>query len=80
MAGACLRQIDFLDEEIALIDRDIARQALDCEEIRRLMTLPGVSAVTATAFMSAVGDVSRFPTPRHLARTNPKYLRDLQGG
>jgi transposase len=66
MAAACLRQIDFLGQEIELVDRDVARQALDCPEIRRLMTLPGVSAVTATAFMAAVGDISRFPSPRHL--------------
>jgi transposase len=66
MAAACLRQIDFLGHEIALVDRDVARQALDCDEIRRLMTLPGVSAVTATAFMAAVGNIARFPTPRHL--------------
>jgi transposase len=66
LARACLRQIDFLDEEIALIDHDIAREALGSEEIRRLMTLPGVSAVTATAFVAAVGDIRRFPTPRHL--------------
>ena len=66
MASACLRQIDFLGREIDLVDRDIARQALDSPEIRRLMTLPGVSAVTATALMAAVGDISRFPTPREL--------------
>ena len=66
MASACLRQIDFLDGEVALIDHDIARQALASEQIRRLMTLPGVSAVTATAFMAAVGDIRRFPSPRHL--------------
>ena len=30
------------------------------------MSLPGVSAVTATAFIAAVGDIRRFPTPRHL--------------
>jgi transposase len=66
MAAACLRQVDFLGQELALVDRDVARQALDSKEIRRLMTLPGVSAVTATAFMAAVGDIARFPTPRHL--------------
>jgi hypothetical protein len=66
MARACLRQVDFLDGEIALIERDVARQALRSEQIRRLMSLPGVSAVTATAFMAAVGDIRRFPTPRHL--------------
>jgi hypothetical protein len=32
----------------------------------RLLQLPGVSAVTAATLMAAIGDISRFPTPRHL--------------
>jgi transposase len=48
---ACLRQIDFVDQEIALVDIEIAKQVLASEDIRRLMTLPGVSEVTATAMM-----------------------------
>jgi transposase len=63
---ACLRQIDFVDSELELLDRQIADDVLASEDSRRLMTLPGVSAVTATAVIAAVGDVSRFPTPRHL--------------
>jgi transposase len=63
---ACLRQIDFLAGEIELVDREIAKQVLSSEEIRRLMTLPGVSGVTATAMLAAIGDVRRFPTAGHL--------------
>lgn len=63
---ACLRQIDFLQREIELVDIEIAKQVLASEDIRRLMTLPGVSGVTATAMMAAIGDASRFPTADHL--------------
>ena len=63
---ACLRQIDFLKREIELVDIEIAKQVLASEDIRRLMTLPGVSGVTATAMLAAIGDVSRFPTAEHL--------------
>jgi transposase len=63
---ACLRQIDFLAAEIELVDVEIAKQVLASEDIRRLMTLPGVSGVTATAMLAAIGDVSRFPTAEHL--------------
>jgi transposase len=63
---ACLRQIDFLAREIELVDIEIAKQVLASEDIRRLMTLPGVSEVTATAMLAAIGDVSRFPTAGHL--------------
>jgi transposase len=39
---AGLRQIAFMDSEIAAVDRLIAQQALDWPEIRRLMTVSGV--------------------------------------
>jgi transposase len=66
LVEACLRNIDFLDGEVGLIDKSLAGQALASAEMRRLMTLPGVSFVTAAALMAAIGDVSRFPTSRHL--------------
>jgi hypothetical protein len=37
----CLREVDFLDCEVGLIERELARQALSSQEIRRLMTVPG---------------------------------------
>jgi transposase len=62
----CLRQIDYLDGEIALIERGIAEHALGSEAIKRLMTVPGVSLMTATTFIAAVGDIRRFHDPRKL--------------
>jgi transposase len=63
---ACLRQIEFLDRELALVDRALAEQVLASAEMRRLLTLPGVNFVTAAALMAAIGDVRRFPTARQL--------------
>jgi len=63
---ACVRQIDFVKAEIELVDREIAKEVMANEDIRRLMTLPGISGVTATALLAAIGDVSRFATPDHL--------------
>ena len=60
---AALRQVDFLDEEVGLIERELAGQALSSEEIRRLMTVPGVSLISAATFVAVVGDVARFATP-----------------
>src|SRR4029453_2666999 len=51
MVEACLRQIDFLDQEVAAVDRTLAQLALASPEMRRLMTLPGVSFVTAAALL-----------------------------
>jgi len=63
---ACLRQVDFLAAEIAVIDRALAELALGSEQMQRLMTLPGVNFVTAAALTGAIGDISRFPTAAHL--------------
>jgi transposase len=66
MVGACLRQIDFLDREVGVVDKALAELALASPEMRRLMTLPGVSSVTAAALLAAIGDIARFPGPRPL--------------
>ncbi len=39
--AVCLRQIDFLEGEIVLVERVLAEQVLASEEMRRLLTLPG---------------------------------------
>ena len=62
----CLRQVDFLDAEVAAIDREIAKQALAWPEVLRLMTVPGVNVQTAATFMAAIGDIRRFPSARKL--------------
>jgi transposase len=62
----CLRHIDFLDGEVQLLERQIARGALAWPEIRRLMSVPGVSVITAATFMAAIGDITRFRGPRQL--------------
>src|SRR6266511_299566 len=57
MVEACLRGIDFLDREVAAIERALAELVLASDEMRRLMTLPGVNFVTACALLAAIGDV-----------------------
>jgi transposase len=62
----CLRQIAFLDGEVAIIERALAQHALGSPEIRRLLTVPGVDLVVAATFIAHVGDIGRFPSPRRL--------------
>src|SRR5215218_7525741 len=62
----CLREIDFLDGEIAMLEKEIAQHALASEDIQRLMTVPGVSLMTAATFIAAVGEIDRFASPRKL--------------
>ena len=63
---AALRQVEFLDSEIAEVERLIAAEALGWPEVRRLMTVPGVNVICAATFMAAIGDVGRFESTRKL--------------
>src|SRR5215204_5669014 len=63
---AGLRQVDFLDAEIAAVDQLIAAEALGWPEVKRLMTVPGVNFIVAATFMAAIGDIGRFPDRRKL--------------
>ncbi len=63
---AGLRQVDFLDTEIAQVEQLIAADALSWPEVKRLMTVPGVNFIVAATFMAAVGDIRRFPDRRKL--------------
>ena len=61
-----LRQIDFLDGEVASVDRVLAHDALSWPVARRLMTVPGVNLIAAATFLAAVGNIERFPDRRKL--------------
>jgi transposase len=63
---SALRLHDALDEEIQRAERALARHALDSEQVRRLMTIPGVGSITALSIIGVIGDVERFASPRHL--------------
>jgi transposase len=63
---SAIRQIAFCEAEIAAIEKVVASEALASAEIRRLMSVPGVGAITAAAFMAAVGDIGRFPSAKKL--------------
>jgi transposase len=79
---AGIRQIEFLDSEIAAVERLIAGQALSWPEIRRLMTVPGVNLICAASFIAAVGEPSRFLTSRKLVAylgLDPKVRQSGEG-
>ena len=63
---AALRQVEFLDTEIAAVEQLIAAEALSWPEVKRLMTVPGVNVIVAATFMAAIGDIARFPDRRKL--------------
>jgi transposase len=59
-----VRQLHALDQEIA---RTMAAMARDDEMARRLMTIPGLGPVTASAIAASVQDISVFSGPREFA-------------
>src|SRR5215207_11092530 len=63
---SALRQIEFLDSEIAAVEKLIADEALKSTEIKRLMTVPGVNVICAATFVAAIGDIRRFESARNL--------------
>jgi transposase len=63
---SALRQVDFLDSELAAVEQLIAAEALSWPEVKRLMTVPGVNVTVAATFMAAVGDIRRFGDRRKL--------------
>ena len=64
--ASLLRQLDFLNSELAAADRAIAQQVVGDQAVRRLMTIPGVDVIVAVSIIAAVGDFSRFESPDRL--------------
>ena len=56
-----------LDERIATLDREIARRAKEDEAARRLMTIPGVGPIAATAIVALAPPLETFRKSRDFA-------------
>ena len=63
---ALLRQLDFHGQELRIIDAALGRIGMEREEVKRLMTIPGVDATIALSIVAAVGDFRRFRRPEQL--------------
>lgn len=69
MLKAHLSHIDYLDRLIAALDAEVDRVIAPFDDqVRRLMTIPGVGQRTAEVVIAEIGvDMGRFPTAGHLA-------------
>jgi transposase len=56
-----------LDERITVFDDELAERARADDAARRLITIPGVGVLTATALVAAVGNARTFARGRDLA-------------
>ena len=60
-------QIDALDEAIGAIDKELATSVKADETARRLMTIPGIGPVTASAITATIQDMSAFASGREFS-------------
>jgi transposase len=63
---SCVREVDFLSGEIDALERELATLALASAQVKRLMSIPGMSLVSAATVVAVVGDIGRFSTPKKL--------------
>jgi transposase len=66
LVGRLREELRTLEERIDEISREIQDFAAKDDTARRLMTIPGIGPLGATAFLAAVGDVRRFRRARDL--------------
>lgn len=62
-----VRQLRETKEKLERIDEQLAHVARTVESCQRLMTIPGVGVITATALVASVRDPSDFKSGRHFA-------------
>ena len=77
-----LREYDRLGEDLRVVERELARDALVDANIKRLMTIPGIDMVVALGLAAAIGPISRFKGPDQLVSyigLNPSVYQSGEG-
>ena len=62
-----IASVKALDERVHLLDREIAKRAREDETARRLMTIPGIGPITATALLALAPPPETFRKGRDFA-------------
>jgi len=60
-----IRHLEYLDGEIGFLESRIAGYAVDNEDALLLMTLNGIDYQSAMILACEIGDILRFPSPKH---------------
>lgn len=77
-----LRECDRLGEDLRVVERELARDALADANIKRLMTVPGIDMVVALGLAAAIGPITRFKAPDQLVSyigLNPSVHQSGEG-
>jgi transposase len=62
-----LRQLAKIENELAVLDRELVARAQREPRVQLLMTLPGIDYVVALGLLAALGDINRFRDGDHAA-------------
>ena len=60
-------RLGFLEDQCIPLESEIRRIARESEDVRLLMTIPGIDFYLASLISSYLGDINRFPSEAHLA-------------
>lgn len=66
LADVC-DEIVALDDQVGKVTAEITALGKQTPVVTRLMTVPGIAYLIATALVAFVGDIRRFPSARHFA-------------
>jgi transposase len=61
------REFVHLDERLEALENKLLRLCVQNDDCQRLMTIPGIGLLTATALVAAIGDINAFKSGRELA-------------
>lgn len=61
-----LAQLAFLTQQITRIDRELRRLAKPDPQVARLTAIPGIGVFSALLILAEIGDITRFPSAKHL--------------
>ena len=75
-----LAEIDSLEQRCRHIERELARFTEHDLVVERLLKIPGVGPLTATALRASVVDVQRFPSARHFSSWLGLTSREYSSG
>jgi transposase len=62
-----LRELDMAEGQIQRIEKRMKKVFSKTEQVKRLMTLPGIGFILAVTIATEIGDISRFATSQRLA-------------
>jgi len=68
LALSALRQYEVLAQEVAALTAEVAARTEKEPRVQLLLSIPGVSLITAAHIYAYLGDPSRFPGPKQLTR------------